>query len=298
MLLDAGMLVPADDPDAVETAERHRRWHQRGWSAALDHHMTTYDYPYFDYAQVEAFDLDASMMAGYARARPDDDRYKSYPGADERIAGPATSAALARLSCPVRTAWSNESSRSVPTTAEDVLTLLSAVFGQVRSRRPKGPNRVPLVRKTSPSGGARHPVEAYLFASAIDGLRPGVYHFATRDNQLERIGDLVAPDELRRMMTGAHRYRSAEPAGYLVLTGVWSRNMYRYREPRTYRTVFMDAGHVAATTELVGRGLGLPVFWHHGIDDEAIHRAIGVPVNGLSEGVIFGAAIGFTAAAA
>ena len=39
--------------------------------------------------------------------------------------------------------------------------------------------------KTSPSGGARHSLEVYLWCSRVDGLAQGIYHYRPDRHELE-----------------------------------------------------------------------------------------------------------------
>jgi hypothetical protein len=50
--------------------------------------------------------------------------------------------------------------------------------------------------------------------------------------------------------------------------------MYRYREPRTFRTVFTDAGHLLGTFEMVASALGVRSFVHHALNDMEIERML------------------------
>jgi SagB-type dehydrogenase family enzyme len=123
---------------------------------------------------------------------------------------------------------------------------MSVAFGQLRGRILHSPDRAPLIRRTSPSGGARHPTEGYLVVAGVPGLADGSYHFGTLDYKLRRVPLAAAmPTQLRR------------GEATIVLTSYFWRNMYRYREPRTFRTVHMDVGHIVATLELAAAGLGL-----------------------------------------
>src|SRR5262249_1212051 len=44
-----------------------------------------------------------------------------------------------------------------------------------------------LPLKTSPSAGARHPIEVYVVNLRVRGLAPGIYHYATRNHSLEQL---------------------------------------------------------------------------------------------------------------
>ena len=43
------------------------------------------------------------------------------------------------------------------------------------------------LKRTSPSGGGLHPVEAYPLIRNVEGIKPGLYHYDARDHALERI---------------------------------------------------------------------------------------------------------------
>src|SRR6056297_4358774 len=42
-----------------------------------------------------------------------------------------------------------------------------------------------ITLRTVPSGGARHPLETYIFVQRVDGLKPGLYHYLPLDHSLE-----------------------------------------------------------------------------------------------------------------
>jgi hypothetical protein len=51
------------------------------------------------------------------------------------------------------------------------------------------------VLKTSPSGGARHPIEAYVLVRRVTGIRPGVYHYSVKRHALSAAA-CSAPDRV------------------------------------------------------------------------------------------------------
>jgi len=56
-----------------------------------------------------------------------------------------------------------------------VARLLQRTFG-AQEVRAVGPH-AEVVKKTSPSGGGLHPVEAFVLAQRVDGVLPGLYHY-------------------------------------------------------------------------------------------------------------------------
>jgi len=110
---------------------------------------------------------------------------------------------------------------------------------------------------------------------------------------LKRLCELPPADVLERMFAGPFRARldrNFEPAAVVILTSVFERNMFRYREPRTFRTILLDIGHVVFTLELACAALGLQFYPQHGVDDLAVERLLGL--EGLDEGVMYAVAIG------
>lgn len=98
----------------------------------------------------------------------------------------------------------------------------------------------PLYMKTSPSMGARHPVEAYVFVKAVRGLEEGCYHVCVGDHQLDYISrQQIGSEALFAWIPGLVERRERPPRAILLLTAVFERSMYRYREPHTYSVPFI-----------------------------------------------------------
>lgn len=147
----------------------------------------------------------------------------------------------------------------------------------------------PQTRKTSPSGGGRHPTEGYVVVLDVEGYRPGVYHFCVENNSLDYIGEAPERSEAENLFTGARR-APFQARAYVVLTSMFERNMYRYREPRTFRTVWMDAGHMVATIEFTCFARGIPCFPQYALQDSQVETLLGV--DGLQEGTVCAIALG------
>ena len=132
------------------------------------------------------------------------------------------------------------------------------------------------MRRTSPSGGSRHPTEGY-FISHMPGIATGWHHVQ------------ADPPYLVHLCDSAEEHSSVEVAGQsklgtIILTSVFERNMYRYREPRTFRTIHMDVGHILETIEMLGRELGIETQVQLDFDEQAVLKKIGA--SKLEEGVM------------
>src|SRR5262249_54931292 len=82
-----------------------------------------------------------------------------------------------------------------------------------------------LAFKTSPSGGARHPIEAYLAALNCDDIARGVYHYAADRHGLTRIGN-IDRSEVRSLLPQQDWYRAA--GAIVFFTAIVGRTMWRY----------------------------------------------------------------------
>ena len=174
---------------------------------------------------------------------------------------------------------------SGPVRLEDLATSLALAVG-VQQWVPSRFGRLPL--KTSPSGGARHPIEAYVCARRVTGLAAGLYHYASGSHRLERIrrGDMTA--RLRAWMPYSGYF--ARAAFVVVLTAVLDRQVWRYPDPRAYRAALAEAGHVCQTFCLSATWRGLAPFCLMGLNDALIERDLGL--DGVSETVLYVAGAG------
>jgi SagB-type dehydrogenase family enzyme len=182
-----------------------------------------------------------------------------------------------------RRTWRRFSSK--PLTLQDLGTLLGLSAGVqqwIRSR----PKDLPL--KTSPSGGARHPIECYVVARDVAGLRPGVYHYAADRHVLERLRGPVSPQRLASYYP-ASGYFAKAPA-HVFLTAVFARQLWRYPYSRAYRAALAEAGHVCQTFCLAATWLSLAPFCLMGLADSLIEHDRGL--DGITESVLYAAGVG------
>jgi SagB-type dehydrogenase family enzyme len=146
----------------------------------------------------------------------------------------------------------------------------------------------PLPLKTSPSGGARHPIEVHLMALKVTGLDPGLYHYDARDHALERISSEATPHRARAYC--ADQPYVARLAALFIMTGVFARTMWKYHHPRAYRVVLLDAGHLGQTFCLTATRMGLAPFSTAALKDSLIEQDLGI--DGISESVLYVTGVG------
>jgi putative peptide maturation dehydrogenase len=142
------------------------------------------------------------------------------------------------------------------------------------------------LRRTSPSGGGMHPVEVYPLVVQVDGVEPGLYHYASGDHVLEQIQP-VGGDELGTLATdvlcGQAYLASAHVL--LVMTARFDRLHWKYRKhQKAYGSALMDAAHLSQTLYLVCADLGLGSFVTLAFNSSPLEELLAV--DGVGEGVV------------
>jgi SagB-type dehydrogenase family enzyme len=145
-----------------------------------------------------------------------------------------------------------------------------------------------FVLKTSPSGGARHPIETYVLVRRVANLRPGLYHYAADRHCLERLKYGASSTQLARYLAGQKWYGRA--AALVLMTAVLPRPQWKYQSAHVYRAVLIEAGHLCQTFYLVATWLGLAPFCSMALANSRIESDIGI--DGVSESVVYAAGVG------
>lgn len=142
--------------------------------------------------------------------------------------------------------------------------------------------------KTSPSGGARHPIEVYPLVMRVEGVRPGIYHYAVETNELELLREGYLEDLAMEICAGQPWI--GDSAVVFFMTAVLERSMWKYDHSRTYRILLMDAGHLGQTFHLVCTALGLGPLTTAATNDLLLQEVLGI--DGAAEIPLYVAAVG------
>lgn len=169
---------------------------------------------------------------------------------------------------------------------DGISRLLHATWGVHGYVQSKYFGSLPL--KTSPSGGARNPVEVYLMALRVSGLEAGLYHYDAKGHVLDRISSGATAQRARAYC--ADQRFVAGAAALFIMTGVFERTMWKYPHPRAYRVVLLDAGHLGQSFCLAATRLGLAPFSTAALKDSLIEEDLGI--DGVSESVLYVTGIG------
>lgn len=146
--------------------------------------------------------------------------------------------------------------------------------------------QVAVLRKTSPSGGALHPIEIYPLLVNVNGLKPGIYHYRVADHALEPLTLMErkeAADLAYEFSSGQAFTRDAQ--ALFLLTARFYRSYWKYRKHRrAYAVLLMDAGHLSQTFYLVCAELGLGAFVTAAINGANIEQRL--ELDGFAEGAL------------
>jgi SagB-type dehydrogenase family enzyme len=144
-----------------------------------------------------------------------------------------------------------------------------------------------FVLRTAPSAGALYPVETYASVFNVDGVEPGIYHHDVQGAALER---LQAGDFRRETARAALQQGFvAESAFTLIWTAVFPRAAWKYGQ-RTYRYVYLDAGHIAQNAALAATALGLGSCQIAALFDDEVNALVGA--DGIEESVLYMTSVG------
>jgi putative peptide maturation dehydrogenase len=289
-LTDKGLLLSdADDQQLGALRERDEALAGNEWNlyAALYHYMTQWSGVELSEGHEEAVQLKAQSKAA-ARAFvaehgvPPDAFADSRSTDETRLPGRERDGALFRALTSRTTTRSFDQDESM--TVDELDSVLRYVFGSHGYGRNSAD--VLCIKRTSPSGGGLHPVEAYPIISNVEGVAPGLYHYSVRNHSLVMLSELE-PTQAREMATWfmcGQRYFGDSHVSF-ILTARFYRNHWKYRRhQKAYAGILMDAAHLSQTLYLVTSELNLGAFVTMAVNARDIEERLGI--DGVSEGVI------------
>ncbi|GAA2615229.1 SagB/ThcOx family dehydrogenase [Streptomyces roseoviolaceus] len=273
-LVKARILVTDKDAEQADTFAAAPLWSAHGWREAFTYQVLSDSIKRVDYRKRDGAQADIATMQQYLAEGPEPYLYKP-PVSAEIVALPAPSKTLNATMHEVLADHGIPEKASSPMSLQDLSTFLYYSFGQVGVK--KTPALGDQLRKASPSGGARHPTEAYLMVLNAEDYPVGIYHYSVRDHALEFITAEIDGDWVARHVVGKPEWMKISPAMAIVLTSRVERSMYRYRENYSYRPIHHDVGHILETSSLTARALGHKFFRGFSVDDREVSRKLGTP---------------------
>ena len=145
---------------------------------------------------------------------------------------------------------------------------------------------VKALKRSHPSGGALHPLDAYVVVQNVAGVADGLYHYHATAHALEPIVTHDAAT-LRALASTfvANQAFFADAHVMIALAARFRRTFWKYRKhPKAYRAIVLEAGHVSQNLYVAATEFGLGAFVTAAINEVDIERAFGI--DPLEEGVL------------
>lgn len=157
--------------------------------------------------------------------------------------------------------------RRRPLALAELARMLFGTFGAIAAEE-IAPGHV-AVRRTSPSGGSLHPIEAYPLIIDVEGLAPGFYHYEADTHTLVALVALSedAARTLAAELTIGQTY-FADASALVFHVARLDRHHWKYRRhPKAYKAVLLDSGHLSQTFYLLAAERGLGAFYTAAVND-------------------------------
>jgi SagB-type dehydrogenase family enzyme len=267
VLAREGVIVPDDGRHA-----EHDAWAADGWwEASLFHHATR-DFPFLAMSEPGAFADDDERMRRYSAEAPppsrvvDDGNRRRTP-----------------LTALPDDDWDGFVAALGPAQrrgAEGLSVLLDVCCG-VR-RQIEFAEQGAFDSKAVPSGGARHPTEAFVATFGVEGTEPGVYHYAPREHALALVREGDTADRWREATGDLFDRSPAPPLAVVAFASLWERAMWRYRDDRSARAPLIDLGHVLQVFRDVSAVLGFEVRSYQKVRDREVAHLCDVEPRSLT----------------
>ena len=256
-----------------------RQWDRWGMEAQY-FHWATKDVNYICPEDIGEYD---EARAGEARVPAAFKRYSTsqvvnLPPAQTEIEAKFTAVLLARRT--------HRAFDGKPISLDELATLLKLTWGV--SKWEEHRSFGPIGLKTSPSGGARHPIEVYIAVHNVRGLKQGLYHYSADRHRLHVIRQGNVKQRAERYC--GRQWWTKDAAALFFMTAVFERTMWLYDSSRALRNIYTEAGHLCQTFCLTATALKLAPFCTAALADSMIERDLGL--DGIRESVLYVAGVG------
>lgn len=163
-----------------------------------------------------------------------------------------------------------------PLTLMELSYLLISTHGILNPKRP--------MFRTSPSGGARHGIETYLYIENVTGLDKALYRYLPVEHKLLWIGSKPKED-----LTNALADQDFSPAVTFIWTAVPYRIAWRYAHAAE-KLVLLDVGHVCQNLYIACEAAGMGTCAIGAYMQKQLDKFIGV--DGKEEFAVYASPVG------
>lgn len=127
------------------------------------------------------------------------------------------------------------------------------------------------VLRSYPSGGARHPLELYLFERGKLGSSSKLYYFHPDSCELHQLHEDSAIGEI--VDKACFMKRGVRSADYCIfLSTRWLRHMWKYRYARSYKMVLLELGHAIQAINFAALSQGIQMYYCPSFNDSVVNH--------------------------
>jgi SagB-type dehydrogenase family enzyme len=175
---------------------------------------------------------------------------------------------------------------------EYLSTLLYYAFGEIHPAWEGVEATIQMVgkRKTSPSAGGVHSIDAYVTVLNVTGVPCGLYRYDAKQHTLQQVRKEIAEAELIHIM--ADQFYMAGLAFGVFLVSDMQKVWQKYLHSRGYREIFLDAGHLSQTFQLLATGLKLDTWISGYLRDQKLLDLLSLDKDRYAPIFFMGAGIG------
>jgi SagB-type dehydrogenase family enzyme len=134
-------------------------------------------------------------------------------------------------------------------------------------------------KRALPSGGGIYPLEIYVLARNVSGLKPGFYRYDVLGGGLEQ----VRAGQPKLDETWMQKPLFGEPSALIFVTAVFNRTRAKYGA-RALKFILLEAGGLGVQMNLAANAMGLGFCFDGGGFDDRWESLLGI--DGRSEGLI------------
>jgi SagB-type dehydrogenase family enzyme len=260
-LIDFGFLVDAEEEDVPVP------WRDMG-VAAWSFHNRVRDYPFLDKDATEKWEKYVERISEHPRPsslpRFHSDKILLLP----RVWTQPTASYLDVL----QSRRTHRQFQDVPVGLDQFSNMLCYSFAPIRFAD-AGPLGVMQMRAAA-SGGARHECEAYVCVFDVEHVEPGLYAYDGLRHGLVPVESAVTRDQVEDLTYHQRFFRTASFGVFTI--AVTDRLSWKYPNPRAYKFLLQNVGHVAQVFSMNAVALGLGAALTGAIKDSEADALLGL----------------------
>lgn len=214
-----------------------------------------------------------SKTASILTQKPPAHPYKKYHEA-EKIKLPEPVFKGKAVETTLKEALPNGNFTGEAVSLDELSHILFSAYGKIKEQEKYDTRTVTVPLPQTHSFVFMHPVEIYVLASRVSGLKKGLYHYSFLDHSLESINSQV-----QTMPNCCFKQPVLDNyAASIILTAIPARLTWRF-DTRSWRYIYMVAGAVSQNIYLQCASLGLGSTATASFHDDLYNDLLGLDTN-------------------